>query len=40
MFKIVPVHDQDQLDTVRNLMQEYVDGLGFELNFQDFQKEF
>lgn len=39
MFKIVAVKKADQLETVRQLFQEYAEELEFELDFQDFKEE-
>ena len=39
-FHLVEVHAELHLGLVRELFREYVDSLGFELDFQDFGREF
>ena len=39
MIKIKQVETSQQLEKIRDLFQEYVASLGFELHFQDYRKE-
>jgi GNAT superfamily N-acetyltransferase len=39
-IRIVEAHEFPWLLEIRTLFQEYVDSLGFELDFQDFEREF
>jgi putative acetyltransferase len=40
MLKIVHIESEQHLGQIRELFREYVASLGFELDFQDFKKEF
>ena len=39
MTKIFPAQTEEDFNTAKELLVEYVDSLGFDLNFQDFEKE-
>jgi putative acetyltransferase len=40
MLEIIPAQTSQDLDNVRKLFKEYTDSLGFELSFQNFEREF
>jgi ribosomal protein S18 acetylase RimI-like enzyme len=40
VLKIVPVDSKENLQYIRELFKEYTDSLGFDLSFQNFDKEF
>ncbi|MFX0061206.1 MAG: GNAT family N-acetyltransferase [Candidatus Hermodarchaeota archaeon] len=40
MVRLVEVVTEEQLDQVRRLFKEYTESLGFDLDFQDYEKEF
>ncbi|MFH1941643.1 MAG: GNAT family N-acetyltransferase [bacterium] len=40
MIEFIQVESKEQLRFVRELFDEYVESLGFELDFQDYRKEF
>lgn len=39
MLKIVPAQSEEDFEVAKKLLTEYVDSLGFDLSFQDFEKE-
>lgn len=39
MLKIVEAHTEEHLETLRKLFREYADSLGFDISFQNFEKE-
>ncbi|MFX1537785.1 MAG: GNAT family N-acetyltransferase [Promethearchaeota archaeon] len=39
MVRLVKVVTEEQLDQVRRLFKEYTESLGFDLDFQDYEKE-
>jgi len=39
MPKIFPAQTDEDFETAKKLLVEYVDSLGFDLNFQDFEQE-
>ena len=39
MLKIIEAHTEAHLETARQLLREYADSLGFDLSFQNFEKE-
>lgn len=40
MVEIIAVRTEEHLDEIRALFSEYVDSLGFELHFQDYEREY
>lgn len=40
MVEIILVDTQEQLDAIRALFTEYVDSLGFDLHFQEYEREY
>jgi ribosomal protein S18 acetylase RimI-like enzyme len=40
MVEIIDVGSQEQLDDIRILFTEYVDSLGFDLHFQEYEREY
>lgn len=40
VLKIVPAESETHLNQVREMFKEYTDALGFDLSFQNFDKEF
>lgn len=40
MIEIIGVDSQEQLDDIRTLFTEYVDALGFDLHFQEYEREY
>ncbi len=40
MVEIIAVDSQEHLDDVRMLFTEYVDSLGFDLHFQEYEREY
>ncbi|UCC11175.1 MAG: GNAT family N-acetyltransferase [candidate division WOR-3 bacterium] len=40
MVEIIAVESQEQLDDIRKLFTEYVDSLGFDLHFQEYEREY
>lgn len=40
MLELIQVQSEPQINEVRNLFKEYTDWLGFDLSFQNFDKEF
>jgi ribosomal protein S18 acetylase RimI-like enzyme len=40
MLRIIEVSSDKEMDQIRELFTEYVDWLGFDLGFQDFEREF
>ena len=39
MLKIIEGHTEEHIDTLRKLFREYADSLGFDISFQNFEKE-
>jgi putative acetyltransferase len=40
MIEIIAVDSQEDLDEIRMLFTEYVDSLGFDLHFQEYEREY
>ena len=40
MLKIIPAESEEQLNSIRELFTEYTNSLGFDLSFQNYDKEF